>query len=105
VGSIGGIEFMGIGQLVHEHRTEILRIVEMNGATQVRVFGSVARGTADPESDLDLLIDLAPGSDLFDLIAIKQDLEDLLGRPVNVVTEAAVSPYRRDTVLRDATPP
>jgi predicted nucleotidyltransferase len=95
---------MGISELVNEHRAEILRIAEANGATRVRVFGSVARGTTGPESDLDLLIEFAPGSDLFDLIAIKQDLEDLLGHPVHVVTEAAVSPYMRDAVLRDATP-
>jgi predicted nucleotidyltransferase len=95
---------MGIGALVKEHRAEILRIAAANGATRVRVFGSVARGTAGPESDLDRLIDLAPGSDLLDLIAIKQDLEDLLGRPVHVVTEAAVSPYMRDAVMRDAIP-
>jgi predicted nucleotidyltransferase len=95
---------MGIVELVKEHRAEILRIAQVNGATRIRVFGSVARGTAGPESDLDLLIDLAPGSDLLDLIAVKQDLEDLLGRPVHVVTEAAVSPSMRDAVLRDATP-
>ena len=95
--------FMGISELVKEHRAEILRIAKMNGATRVRVFGSVARGAAGPESDLDLPIDLAPGSDLLDLTAIKQDLEDLLGRPVQVVTEAAVSSYMRDAVLRDET--
>ena len=104
MGSVCGIELMGIGELVKEHRAEILRIAAANGATRVCIFGSVARGTVGPESDLDLLIDLAPGSDLFDLIAIKQDIEDLLDRPVHVVTEPAVSPYMRDAVLRDATP-
>jgi predicted nucleotidyltransferase len=70
----------------------------------VRVFGSIARGTARPDSDLDLLLELEPGRHLLDLVAIKQDLEDLLGREVHVVTEAAISPYMRDAIMREATP-
>ncbi len=70
----------------------------------MRIFGSFARGTARPDSDLDLIIHLEPGRHLLDLVAIKQDLEDLLGRPVHVMTEAAISPYIRDEILRDATP-
>jgi predicted nucleotidyltransferase len=93
-----------IDTLVKDKHTEIARIAKVNGATRVRIFGSFARGTAGPGSDLDLLIDLAPGRHLLDLVAIKQDLEDLLDRPVHVVTEAAISPYIRATVLRDATP-
>jgi len=77
-------------------------ISELTSHTRVRIFGSVARGTAVPESDLDLLIDLAPGRHLLDVVAIKQDREDLLGGNVHVVTEAAVSPYMRDEILRDA---
>ena len=95
---------MDIDTLVKDKHTEIARIAKVNGATRVRIFGSFARGTAGPGSDLDLLIDLAPGRHLLDLVAIKQDLEDLLDRPVHVVTEAAISPYIRATVLRDATP-
>jgi predicted nucleotidyltransferase len=87
-----------------ETRAEILRIANGNGATRVRVFGSFVHGTARPDSDLDLLIELEPGRSLLDLVAIKQDLEDLLGREVHVVTEAAVSPRIRDEVLRDARP-
>jgi predicted nucleotidyltransferase len=90
---------MGIEQLLKE---DILRVAQAHGATRVRVFGSVARGSAGPGSDLDLLVDLEPGRGLLDLIAIKQDLEDLLGRDVDVVTEAAVSPYAREAVLREA---
>ena len=95
---------MDVGTLVNDKRAEIVRIAKLNGATRVRIFGSFARGTARPDSDLDLLIDLEPGRHLLDLVAIKQDLEDLLGRQVHVVTEAAISPYIRDKVLRDATP-
>jgi len=66
------------------------------------VFSTAARGEAGTDSALDLPVDLAPGHDLLDLVAIKQDVEDLLGRPVDVVTEAAVSPYMREAVLREA---
>jgi predicted nucleotidyltransferase len=90
--------------LARDIRAEMLRIAKANGAIRVRIFGSFARGTARPDSDLDLLIDLEPGRSLLDLVAIKQDLEDLLGREVHVVTEAAVSPKIRDEILHDATP-
>jgi predicted nucleotidyltransferase len=90
--------------LIRDKRDEILRIAEMHGGTNVRLFGSFARGTERPDSDLDLLIDLDSDRDLLDFVAIKQDLEDLLGREVHVVTEAAISKYFRDEVLRDATP-
>lgn len=83
-------------------RVEILRFARAHGATRVRVFGSVARGEETAGSDLDLLVDLAPGRSLLDLVAIKQDLADLLGREVDVVTEAGLSPYLRDGVLREA---
>jgi predicted nucleotidyltransferase len=88
---------------IRQNRDTILRIVSGHGACRVRVFGSVARGEARPESDLDLLVDMTAGHSLLDIIAIKQDLEDLLGRKVDVVTEAAVSPYLRRAVLAEAT--
>ena len=83
-------------------RDEVLRIAAAHGATDVRVFGSYARGQGRSDSDLDILVELEPGRSLLDLIAIKQDLEDLLGRSVDVVTEAAISPYIRDQVLKEA---
>ena len=79
-------------------------VAVLHGATNVRVFGSFARGTQQDESDLDLLVDLEPGRSLLDLIAISQDLEDLLGRRVDVVTTRSLSPYIRDSVLKDAIP-
>jgi predicted nucleotidyltransferase len=66
------------------------------------VFGSFARGDNRDGSDLDLLVELETGRSLLDLIAIKQDLEDLLGVRVDVVTERSISPYFRDTVLKEA---
>jgi len=83
-------------------RDEIIKIAASHGARNLRVFGSRARGEASSKSDLDLLINLEPGRSLLDLIAIKQDLEDLLGCSVDVVTEDAVSPHIRDQVLQDA---
>ncbi|HEX8600472.1 MAG TPA: nucleotidyltransferase family protein [Chloroflexia bacterium] len=92
---------MAIHELIRDKRQEILSIAKSHGVTSVRIFGSVARGIEKP-GDLDLLVQLEPGYSLFDLIAIKQDLEDLLGCRVDVVTEAALSPYIREQVLREA---
>jgi len=78
------------------------RFARSHGALRVRIFGSAARGEAGPKSDLDVLVDLEPGRRLLDIVALKQDLEDLLGRKVDVVTEAAVSPYIREEIVREA---
>jgi predicted nucleotidyltransferase len=80
----------------------VKRIAAQHGARRVRVFGSVAKGQAKPGSDLDLLIDLDPDRSLLDLVAIKQDLEDLLACPVHVVTENSISPYLRERILSEA---
>jgi predicted nucleotidyltransferase len=85
-------------------RMEIRRVAAQHGAVEVRVFGSRLRGESGPESDLDLLVTLAPGGTLIDLVAIKQDLEDLLGCPIHALTEASVSPYIREEVLQEAVP-
>jgi len=91
-----------IGALVKDKREEILRVAADHGARNVRVFGSMARGESRSGSDLDVLVNLDPGRSLLDMIAVKQDLEDLLGCEVDVVTEASISPYIRDQVLREA---
>ena len=88
--------------MLKEKREQILAIAELHGAREVRVFGSVARGEATPTSDLDLLLEMEEERSLLDIIAIKQDLEEFLGCRVHVVTEAAVSPYLREKVLREA---
>lgn len=66
------------------------------------MFGSVGRGEQGASSDLDLLVDMAEGRSLFDLIALSNDLEESLGVEVDVVTEASLSPYMRDRVLDEA---
>ena len=89
-------------KMLRDKRDEILRIAAAHGGQNVRIFGSVSRGEAGAKSDVDLLVKLEPGRSLLDLIAIKQELEDLLGRVVDVVTEDAVSPYIREQVLKEA---
>lgn len=81
---------------------QILTVAKRHGAWNIRVFGSFARGEARPDSDFDLLIDLEPGRGLFDIVDIKQELEALLGRTVDVLTVNALSRYIRDDVVREA---
>ena len=93
---------MKLTELLRLKKKEIQQIARQNGARNLRVFGSVARGEAAEGSDLDLLVEMEPGRSLLDLVAIKQDLEELLACKVDVVTEAAVSPYLRERVLNEA---
>lgn len=90
--------------LLKRYRAEILELAMRHGARNVRVFGSLARGEGDEGSDLDLLVTLGKGRSLLDLVGLKQDLEDLVHRPVDVVTEQALSPYLRERVLAEAIP-
>ena len=93
---------MEIDTVLKDRRETILRVAASHGARDMRVFGSRALGAARPDSDVDILVKLEAGRSLLDLIAIKQDLEDLLGCKVDVVTEAAISPYIREQVLNEA---
>ena len=93
---------MDLPAIIRERRQQILDIARKYGAFEVRIFGSAARGESGPCSDLDVLVKLEPGRSLLDIVAIKQDLSDLLGCEVDVVTEAAVSPYIRQQVLRES---
>ena len=83
---------------------EVRRLAAAHGVSHLRIFGSRATGTGTPSSDLDLLVDVAGDRDLLDLIEFKLDLEDLLGCDVDVVTEAGLSPYLRDRILRECRP-
>lgn len=95
---------MGIPEIVAPHREEILRLVKKNKAGNPRVFGSVARGTATPKSDLDLLVDFEDGATAFDQVGLVQDLEDLLGRNVDVSEPSGLHWIVRPQVLIEATP-
>ena len=88
--------------LLRRKRRDILRAAKLRGAGKVRVFGSVARGEAGPDSDIDLLVELEPGRSLLDLGGLLMDLQDLLGRRVHVVTEGALHWYIKDRVLSEA---
>jgi len=95
---------MTVQDAVLAHREEILRIAARHGATNVRVFGSVARGTAGPESDLDLLIDVGPKTSPWFPGGLLMDLEELLGYHVDITTERGLHPVIRDRVLAEARP-
>ncbi len=95
---------MGIPERLAERREEILAVAERHGASNVRVFGSVARGEARPESDVDLLVDFSPRASLMDQVALLQELEDLLAARVDVVSANALHWYIRDRVLAEAVP-
>jgi predicted nucleotidyltransferase len=82
----------------------IQRIARAYGVVRLRVFGSFARGEATEGSDLDFLVELEPGRSLLDLVGLKQELEALLGREVDVVEEGGLHPYLRDQILQEALP-
>lgn len=85
-------------------RDEILSIAAKHGAYNVKLFGSIVRGESTDMSDIDFLVDFEEGRSLFDLIAFKQDLEDMLGRKVDVVTNEALHWYIREQVMNEAVP-
>ena len=89
------------GRLRHK-RQEILALAAKHGARNVRVFGSVARGEAGATSDIDLLVEFDDNRSLFDVVGLTQDLEELLGRKVDVVTEESVYWLIRRRVLKEA---
>jgi len=95
---------LDIYQTVHEKRGEINRIAGRYGASHIRIFGSVARHEADEKSDIDFLVELAPGRTLFDLGGLAYDLERLLGRPVDVCTLPLLREPIRMRVAFEAVP-
>lgn len=90
--------------LLYSRRQDVIRLAGKHGARNVRVFGSVARGDARPDSDIDLLVELEPGRSLFDLGGLLFDLQDLLGVDVDVVTENGLRSRIRAQVLQEAIP-
>lgn len=89
---------------LRDRREEILRYAAEHGARNVRVFGSMVRGNADAESDVDLLVEMEPGRNLLDLVGLWQDLEDLLGTQVDVLSDGGVSPHLRERIYAEAVP-
>ena len=95
---------MDTGELLRDKRKEILALAAKHGARTVRVFGSAARSQAGQDSDIDFLIEMEEGRSLLDHVALWQDLEDLLGREVDVVSEGGLHWYIRERILEDAVP-
>ena len=97
-------EGLGIKDLLSSKREEILRIAASHGARNVRIFGSVARGEASENSDVDLLVELEQGRSLLDQAGLMVELEELLGRKVDVVTEQGLYWLLRRRILKEARP-
>lgn len=95
---------MGIADLLKFNRAEILGLAHKHGAHNVRIFGSVARGEGRPDSDIDFLVDMEGGRSLLDLIEFGQDLEELLQRKVDILTEGGLSPYLKERIHAEAAP-
>lgn len=89
---------------LRERRDELIAVAARHGASNLRVFGSVARGEADERSDLDLLVDLEPGRSLFDLAHLQQDLQRVLRCRVDVGTASSIKERKRDRILAEARP-
>lgn len=90
--------------LLKQRKPEILAIAARYGAENLRVFGSVARGEDHEASDIDLLVDMAQGRSLYDLIGFQQEIESVLGHRTDVLTEKALNTYLRTHILREALP-
>ena len=95
---------MDINHLLKEHRQEILSLATRHGARHIRVFGSVARGEADGQSDVDFLVDMEQGRTLMDMGGLLMELQELLGCHVDVVSEKGLRSRIRDRVLAEAIP-
>ncbi len=91
-----------IEDVIGEKRAQVMALASENGAYDIRIFGSVARGEATADSDIDILIGVNPTWSLLDRIRFKQALEDLLDIPVDVTTEATLHPRLRERVLKEA---
>ena len=91
-----------VGDTIRKQREAIIRIAGSHGATEVRLIGSIARGEARPESDVDLLVKWSEGASLLDQAALMLELEMLLGRRVDIATDGWVKPAPLESVYRDA---
>lgn len=89
-------------KILRERREEILELGAKHGAHNIRVFGSVARGDAGPNSDVDFLVDLEPGRSLFDLGGLLMDLQELFDCHVDVVTSKGLKARMRERILKEA---
>ena len=89
---------------LRSRRSEILALAARHGAANVRVFGSVARGEDAAHSDLDFLVDMAEDRSLYDLVGFQQDIEKLLGRKIDLLTENGINRHLRERIVAEAVP-
>lgn len=101
---IDSMVLMSINEILRLKRSQILHLAAKHGARNIRVFGSVARGEAREDSDIDFLVELETGRSLLDHAALWRELEDLLGRKVDVVEPEGLHWYIRDRILHEAIP-
>ena len=99
-----GLPDTPLGRRLRQRRKALLTCAGRHGATNVRVFGSVARGEDHPGSDVDLVMDLAPGTGLFELEALRRELAEILGVPVDVAPSDSLRPRVRAAVEQDGVP-
>jgi predicted nucleotidyltransferase len=95
---------MNLREELQHHRDALYQIAARHGASNLRLFGSVARGEERPDSDIDLLIDLADGRGFGDYLALAEELEVLLHRKVDLVLARSLSPHFRPYIEADAKP-
>ena len=95
---------MHVADHLRERRNDILRVTGKHGASEIRLIGSVARGEARADSDVDLLVKWAPESSLLDHARLVIELEKLLGRRIDIASDGWLRPSVRDSVYRDAAP-
>lgn len=93
---------MSVLELLRQRRNEILKLASQHGASNVRVFGSAARGEANAGSDIDFLVELEPDRTLFDLGALLMDLQDLLGRKIDIVTDDSIYWLLKRKIMKEA---
>ncbi len=93
---------MKISKLIQNKREDIIRLSALHGASNIRIFGSVSRGEESLESDIDFLVELEKGRSLLDISGLTLDLQQLLGRKVDVLTEKSLHWYIRDKILKEA---
>jgi len=88
--------------MVQFDRSRLARLCQEHDVVRLRIFGSAARGEERPDSDVDLIVDYRGRKGFFELIGLEEELAMLFGRNVDLVTEAGLSPYMRDSVLSSA---
>lgn len=93
---------LGINDILGDKREAILKLAEQYGASNVRVFGSVARGEARPDSDVDLLVTFPPDTSIFELVGLWLDLKDLIGRDISLIADAIEDKRFLNRILKDA---